>query len=234
MHRALTSYAAPVDGNDGEVLRRHGSIVERSARRISIRAGNPSLYDDLWSVGAIGLLDAARRYEADRGASFDTFAEHRVRGAMLDELRRLDHLPRRLRTQAAGVAERRRQLEAALGREPLSDELAKDCGLTVEELAEMETLAEPHVSLEWVAESTTGTTAEDAASRAETQGALAAAIAALPERLRILLGLIYSEDMSYAEVGQLLEVSKPRVCQLHGDAIARLRAALEDHRGDRA
>jgi RNA polymerase sigma factor for flagellar operon FliA len=226
MHRAMASYAPAGVGSDAEVLQRHGAIVERSARRLALRAGNASLYDDLWSAGAIGLIDAARRYEGDRGASFETFVEHRVRGAMLDELRRMDHLPRRLRNQTSDVAERRHQLETRLGREPLADELAKDCGLTVEELAEMETLAEPHVSLEWIAGGALEATAEEAVGRAQIQRALTAAIAGLPERLRMILGLIYSEDLSYAEVAGLLEVSKPRICQLHADAIALLRETL--------
>jgi RNA polymerase sigma factor for flagellar operon FliA len=226
MHRAMASYAPAGDGSDAEVLKRHGSIVERSARRLALRAGNPSLYDDLWSAGAVGLIEAARRYEGDRGASFETFVEHRVRGAMLDELRRMDHLPRRLRNQTSDVAERRRQLETKLGREPLAEELAKDCGLTVEELAELETLAEPHVSLEWIANGALEATAEEAIGRAQTQRALTGAIAGLPERLQMMLGLIYSEDLSYAEVAQLLEVSKPRICQLHADAVALLREAL--------
>lgn len=226
MHRAMASYAPPGDGTDAEILKRHGAIVERSARRLALRAGNASLYDDLWSAGAIGLIDAAHRYDGDRGASFETFVEHRVRGAMLDELRRMDHLPRRLRNQTSDVAERRRQLETRLGREPLADELAKDCGLTVEELAEMETLAEPHVSLEWIATGAAEATAEEAVGRAQTQRALTGAIAGLPERLQMILGLIYSEDLSYAEIAGLLEVSKPRICQLHADAIALLREAL--------
>jgi len=231
MHRAMASYAPPGDDSDAEVLKRHGPIVERSARRLALRAGNASLYDDLWSAGAVGLIEAAHRYEGDRGASFETFVEHRVRGAMLDELRRMDHLPRRLRNQTSDVAERRRQLGTRLGREPLADELAKDCGLTVEELAEMETLAEPHVSLEWIANGALEATAEDAVGRAQIQRALTGAIAGLPERLQMMLGLIYSEDLSYAEVAQLLEVSKPRICQLHADAVALLREALGVQRG---
>ncbi|MES1206118.1 MAG: sigma-70 family RNA polymerase sigma factor [Pseudomonadota bacterium] len=97
----------------------------------------------------------------------------------------------------------------------------------------METLPEPHLSLEWIADRALGSTAEDSLGRAELQRALTAAIAGLPQRLQMVLALIYTEDLSYAEVAGLLEVSKPRVCQLHADAVARLRAALADHREDR-
>jgi RNA polymerase sigma factor for flagellar operon FliA len=232
MHRALASYASPA-GDSDEILRRHGGIVDRVARRLAVRAGNPSLYDDLWSAGALGLLEAAGRFDGERGASFETFAEHRVRGAMMDELRRQDHLPRRLRAQANAVAERRHQLNAELGREPTSEELARACNLAVEELAEMETLPEPHLSLDWIAQCATDPDAEDRLGRAQLQRALADAVAGLPERLRTVLGLIYTEDLTYAEVAQLLDVSKPRVCQLHADAVARLRAALESHRDER-
>lgn len=108
MHRAIASYAnggaAPVL-DDTTVLEQYGSLVERTARRLVSRTGLRSAYDDLWSAGAIGLIEAGRRFDPSRGASFATFAEHRVRGAMLDELRRLDHLPRRLRNRTDGVHE---------------------------------------------------------------------------------------------------------------------------------
>ncbi len=188
MHRALASYTTPTDDDAAGVLKRHGSIVERSARRLALRAGNASLYDDLWSAGALGLVEAARRFEANRGASFETFVEHRVRGAMLDELRRIDHLPRRLRTQTADLADRRDQLTAVLGRQPTGEEIASDSGLSIEEIAEMDTLAEPHLSLEWVAQSASAGSAEDDVASGEIRRALTAAIADLPERRQVVRG----------------------------------------------
>jgi RNA polymerase sigma factor for flagellar operon FliA len=227
MHRGVTSYTPRTQGEDeAELLRKHGAIVDRLARRLVNRTGMTSARDDLWSAGALGLIEAARKFDPTRGASFETFAAERVRGAMLDELRRLDHLPRRLRAQTNDVAGRKRALATELGREPSSEELAEATGFTLEELGEIETLGEAHVSLDW-ALGLAGTAGEpDLLARVDASRALAHAIAGLPERLQMVLGLIYQEDLNYAEVAHLLEVSKPRVCQLHAEAIDKLREAM--------
>lgn len=227
VHRALASYG-PKAADDAEVLKRHGNIVDRLARRMTARTGLSSLHDDLWSAGALGLLEAAKKFDPSRGATFETFAEHRVRGAMLDELRRMDHLPRRLRAKADDVVKGRRDLATKLGRDPDAAELAAELGLSQEELAEMETLVEPHVSLDWALGMAAERDTEDPMVRAEIAQALAGAIEELPERLRLVLNLIYIEDLSYGEVGQLLEISKPRVCQIHADAIEKLRVAMAE------
>src|SRR5688500_10775573 len=98
MHRAIANYATGSQ-DEGQVIRKYSGIIDRLARRFVMRTGLSSAYDDLWSAGALGLVEAVRRFDGSKGASFETFAEHRVRGAMLDELRRLDHLPRRLRNR---------------------------------------------------------------------------------------------------------------------------------------
>jgi RNA polymerase sigma factor for flagellar operon FliA len=211
--------------DEDALLRQYGGLVDRLARRTVARTGMPSLHDDLWSAGAIGLLEAARRFDATRAVAFETFAEQRIRGAMLDELRRHDHLPRRLRSQTNDIETERRRMATALGREPTTEELAVQVDLSIEELGELETVAAPHVSLEWaLALATAG--GDDPAGRVDLGRKLTSAIEALPERLRVLLSLIYVEDLTYAEVAALLEISKPRVSQLHTDAIAKLREAM--------
>ncbi|HET7754239.1 MAG TPA: sigma-70 family RNA polymerase sigma factor [Anaeromyxobacteraceae bacterium] len=228
MHRAHARYAPdPAPSTDGALLETHALLIERVARRLAARTAGAVSADDLWSAGALGLLDAARRYEAGRDVRFETFVEHRVRGAMLDELRRLDHLPRRLRADLDALERSRARLSQQLGREPELDELAESSGLAAEQLHALAGLDAPHTTDlgELVAMIPT---ADDAAVRAETLRAVAAAVGALPERLQLVLGLHYDEGLTYREIAKMLDVSEPRVCQLHGDAMKRLRAALAD------
>src|SRR6201984_2589362 len=121
--RALATYASKTTEAD-ELIQRYGTLIDRVARRIALRIGLRSAFDDLWSAGALGLLEAAGRFDAGRGVSFETFVEHRIRGAMLDELRRMDHLPRRLRTRAEDLKKAKHKLSGRLGREATMDEIA--------------------------------------------------------------------------------------------------------------
>ena len=232
MHRAIASYATggPTGAlDDATVLEQYGSMVERMARRLISRTGLRSAYDDLWSAGAIGLIEAGRRFDSSRGASFATFAEHRVRGAMLDELRRLDHLPRRLRNRTDDLVKTRKKLAGNLGREATVEEVASELGVDVEEASDMAALLEPPLPLESILPTLAGGEATDAAVlRAEAVRRLTEAVEQLPERLRMVLSLHYIEDLTYREIAEMLHVSEPRVCQLHGDALAQLRKLLPE------
>jgi len=222
MHSAHARYAAQ-DG-DSALLMRHGALIDRAARRVAARTGGAVSPDDLWSAGALGLLEAARRFDAARDVKFETFAAHRIQGAMLDELRRMDHLPRRLRAQADEVERARGRLAQALSREPTGEELAAETGLGSEELAAVLGAAQPQVEALDTLQSD-GTPADERLEREQLLGAVSAAVAALPERLQTLLALHYVEGLTYREIAKILDISEPRVCQLHGDALARLRGA---------
>ena len=228
MHRAHARYASDAAPSDDEaLLRTHALLIERVARRLAARTAGAVTAEDLWSAGALGLLDAARRYEPGRDVKLETFVEHRIRGAMLDELRRLDHLPRRLRADLDALARTRTRLEQTLGRAPEITELAEAAGLGVEELEALAGLdAPPTVELDSLVAALPAV--DEAAIRAQTLRAVAAAVEALPERLQLVLGLHYDEGLTYREIAKILDVSEPRVCQLHGDAMKRLRAALAD------
>ena len=132
------------------MLQKYGPIVDRLARWLVVRTGMHSAYDDLWSAGALGLIEASKRFDSERGVSFETFVEHRMRGAMLDELRRLDHLPRRLRSRTDDLKKARHKLGTSLGREATLEEVAAEMQTDLEEVAEMEGLLEPAVPLESV------------------------------------------------------------------------------------
>ena len=224
MYQGRPRYA-PAEESDGAILARHGQLVDRLARRISARSGHVVTPDDLWSAGALGLLDAARRFDPTQNVKFETFAEHRIRGAMLDELRRMDHLPRRLRAQVERVDRVRGRLGQQLGREPAIDELADACGLDPSDLEGLSALAHPHLPVQADLPDFLDR-ADDQLALAETRKALADAISRLPERLQVLLGLHYQEGLTYREIAQVLGVSQPRVCQLHTEAMKLLKQAV--------
>ena len=148
---------------------------------------------------------------------------------MLDELRSMDHLPRRLRNRTDDMAKAKRKLEEELGREATVDEIAKELDLDIDEVAGIAQLMEPHLPLDSVLHRvTTSDDADAKLERAETVKQLTRAIEALPERLRMVLALHYDEDLTYREIARLLQVSEPRVCQLHGDALRKLREEMQD------
>ncbi len=215
-------------GGDSALVVKYTQLIDRCARRLARRSGS-NLADELWSAGALGLLDAARSFDPGKNVRFESFAEHRIRGAMLDEMRRMDHLPRRLRARTDLVAKARMRLGHRLGREPTSEELAAEAGIELDTLGELEILSRPHLSL---AQSLPNASEEpppdEQAARAQFQRALVAAVGRLPQRLQLLLSLHYVEGLTYREIGKVLQVSEPRVCQLHAEAVARMRQELAE------
>jgi RNA polymerase sigma factor FliA len=233
MQKAYEAYR-PEPLSDSEVVSKYAHLVDRLARQISARVGSREIQDDLWSVGALGLVDAARRFDPARGIKFETFAQHRIRGAMLDELRQMDHLPRRLRTAAEKVSAERRKLSASFGRQATSEEVAKSLGMPIDELQELETLSQPLLAfdspeagaLEPVAAD--GPSPMESAMKNQLSARLAEAVHTLTERQRQVVGLYYVEGLTYREIAKVLGVSEPRICQIHGDAVKSLRFTLEE------
>jgi RNA polymerase sigma factor FliA len=231
MHRACALYDG--GGTQEELLVRYASFIDRIARRMSQRMGMPSVFDDLWSAGALGLLDAARRFDRARDVKFESFAEHRIRGAMLDELRRMDHLPRRLRAETDRLAKARLRLSHELCREPTPEELAERLGIGLTELGEVELLALPPMPLALDLSAAAQEQAQDEQlARSQTLAMLQAAIGTLPPRLQTLMSLHYVEGLTYREIAQILEVSEPRICQLHAEALGHVRAQVAVARGE--
>lgn len=226
MNRAQAVYST-VEQDDGALIARYGHLIDRVARRLAMRAGSMQLADELWSSGALGLLEAARRFDKERAIKFETFAEHRIRGAMLDELRNLDHLPRRLRAQTDQVHKARAKLAKSLGREALPEELAAEVGVSLEELGGLEQLTQPHVQIgPELRLVSADQSAEERVEQRERLSQLTGAVSGLSERMQTLLSLYYVEELTYREIARMLEVSEARVCQLHAEAIALLRGLL--------
>ncbi len=232
MHRAYALYAS-TGGDEAALITRYGTLIDRIARRLSLRVGMPAAFDDLWSAGALGLLDAAKRFDAARDVRFESFAEHRIRGAMLDELRRMDHLPRRLRAQTDKVNKARQKLSHQLGHEPSTEEIAGELGMDLGELGELEMLCMPSLPLAPnLANQSEDVPQDEQMDRAQRTTMLEQAITSLSPRLQTLLSLHYVEGLTYREIAEVLEVSEPRICQLHAEAVTKIRAALAEAQGE--
>lgn len=224
MHRALSRYQNPSTDPESELIRKHRGLLDRCARMLAIRTGAWSHYDDLWTVGALGMVEASRRFNPEHKVKFETFAEHRIKGAMLDELRRLDHLPRRLRARIEQVSKKRDALSKEKGRPAEREEVAEAMKMSISELDTIDALQAPPLSFEEKGLGVSVMFEPDALiTQRETIGQLSDCIVALPDRLQLILSLRYTEGLTHREIAQILDVSEPRVSQLHAEAVSKLR-----------
>jgi RNA polymerase sigma factor for flagellar operon FliA len=220
-----------------KLIAEHVDMARRIALRVARRVPEWMSYDDLIASAMVGLTEAADRYDAQRGEPFPGFAEKRIRGAVLDELRRGDIMPRRARQNARKVGQTIQALERKLGRPPEDEEVAKALDISLEEYKEdLEQLT--HVAVVAISPAMLQThageedNAEAQMQRAQLSKALRDGLKLLPERDATVLSLYYIEEVNYGEIAQLLGVTESRVCQLHGRAIARLRTLLNDRAGE--
>jgi RNA polymerase sigma factor for flagellar operon FliA len=213
---------------------RYYHCVENVAKHLARRLPASTDFGDLISAGAMGLLEAASRFDPERGESFEAFARIRIKGAMLDDIRVRDSMSRDMRRAAKAIGRSTSHLTQALGRAPTEDELAEHVGLSVDELRARRTeLAGARVValddagadlLDRVADQN-ATDPQELVARRELLDRLAQHISALPLRMQQVLSLYYRENLSLREIGVVLGVSECRVCQIHGEATRRLRAA---------
>ena len=236
---SVKTSAPDTDARDRLVME-HVPLVKTLAQRLAQRLPSQVEMNDLISVGVLGLIDAATRYRASLGVPFDAFARRRVNGAMLDALRELDWAPRSLRRLRREMDAAVASLRHRLGREPREDEIADAMDLSVpayeKALEQLRTLEVGSVR-QLDASTPDGTplielcidTAEDAVAqleRKELKVHLAKAIEDLPERERHILALYYQEELTLAEIGEVIGVCESRVSQLRSLAITRLRTLL--------
>ncbi len=222
----------------------YAPLVKYVAGRLG--SGLPAHVDDedLVSYGLLGLIGAIERYDPDRDVKFETYAIARIRGAIIDELRALDWVPRSVRSRARDIERAIAELEAKLARVPTDEEIANKLGLTEEELDESlsEISRSSIAALDelWTISGSSGDqvalidTIEDpeapdpqgSLSKTELREAIADAIARLPEREKLVVTLYYYEELTLREIGEVLGVTESRVSQLHTKAILRLKARL--------
>lgn len=191
--------------------------------------------DDLLQAGALGLLEAAQRFDPSQGASFSTFAGIRIRGAMIDELRRYDWSPRSSRRKLRAMAEAIREIESRTGRAASEAEVARAMDMSAEEYRKLlhDSVSLQVSSLDEYTEhrgeyGDSGSNDDPLTdvSRRDFAIHLATVISGLSEREQIMLSLYYEQEMNLKEIGLVLGVSESRVCQIHGQALARIRARL--------
>ncbi len=224
------------------VIERYGKMVRRVAVQMAARLPSSIELDDLIQAGLIGLVDAVSRFDAAMGVQFDTFAMQRVRGAMLDELRNADWMPRSVRKSQRSIEQAIHAVEQRLGRPAQEREIADELQVPLEEYQRLLSSAKGSQLLYF----------EDSASEDDDESrieqmlpddsptpdrrledarfreSLVAAIDGLPEREKLLMNLYYVEELTLKEIGEVLGVTESRVSQLHSQAVARLRAKLGD------
>jgi len=225
------------------LIRQHVPLVRRIAHHMIAKLPPNVALDDLIQVGMIGLADALSRYEAAQGVQFETFASQRIRGAMLDELRDGDWMSRSSRKSQKDIEQALRRLEQKLGRSPLESEIAHELGMPLDEyqsllgkvrgtqLVYLEDIAPGDDSDGFLDRHVADESADPMALLRDQRlrSALVEAIKVLPEREQYIMGMYYEHDMNLKEIAAVLGVTESRVCQLHSQAIARLRTKMRAH-----
>jgi RNA polymerase sigma factor for flagellar operon FliA len=244
MHALWTEFARTRDkGLRDRLILTYAPLVKYVAGRLG--SGLPAHVDegDLVSYGLLGLIGAIERYDPSRDIKFETYAIARIKGAIIDELRALDWVPRSVRSRAREIERAIRELEAKTGLAPTDEQIAAKIGISVDELEE--SLADisrssiaaldelwsvsgdgDQISLMDTIEDESGPRPEAALDQTEMREALADAIARLPEREKLVVTLYYYEELTLREIGEVLGVTESRVSQLHTKAILRLKARL--------
>ena len=221
------------------LVHQHADLVKRIAYHLAGRLPPQVEIQDLMQAGMMGLLEAAQNYSSGRGASFETYAGIRIRGAMLDALRKLDWAPRSVHRKARAAALALREVEARLGSQATETDVAAQLGVS---LPEYQRVLQDALGCQLLhfnegdpGEDSPLDRVADAAPDPERlalddsrRKAIATAIEQLPERERLVLSLYYEHELNLKEIGAVLKVTESRVCQLHGQALLRLRALLAD------
>lgn len=229
------SYSSNQYISQDELVTSHVDLVKRIAHHLIARLPSSVEIDDLLQAGMIGLLEASRNFDASKGASFDTYAGIRIRGSMLDEVRRLDWTPRSVHQKHRQVSEAVREIQAETGRPAESQEIAARLGISIDEYHDIlaDTAGSRLFSFEEANEdwqvghelpASDIATPDQALDEDQFREYLVEAISELPERERLVLSLYYERELNLKEIGAVLGVSESRVCQIHGQALIRLRA----------
>ncbi|VAX03942.1 RNA polymerase sigma factor for flagellar operon [hydrothermal vent metagenome] len=234
---AMYAEAQAFDQNINDEIAQHAPLVKRIAYHLMSRLPPSVQQDDLIQAGMIGLLESLRNYDASQGASFQTYARIRIRGAMLDEIRKNDWAPRSVHRKARRVAEVVKDIENRTGRDARDQEIAEGLGVSLPEYHRLLQDASGHrvfsydelnVESQGVPEGLTQRMQGplEGLQSADFKRSLADAIAGLPERERLVMTLYYDEELNLREIGSILGVSESRICQIHSQAVIRLQSRM--------
>lgn len=239
MSKKAAAYQQQID--KAQLVERHAPLVKRIAHHLMVRLPSSVLVDDLIQAGMIGLLEAAKNFDGSKGASFETFAGIRIRGAMLDDIRKGDWTPRSVHKNNRTITEAISQIEKETGRDARDAEIAAKLNVSLGQYHQMlhEINAGRMVGIEDLGVSEDVLTTEqnkgsdspfDDLMQGSFQKALAHAITTLPEREAIVLSLYYDEELNLREIGEVLEVSESRVSQIHSQAMLKLKSRMQSWR----
>jgi RNA polymerase sigma factor for flagellar operon FliA len=237
-------YTAKGQLDRNALIKQYQPLVRRLAHHMMAKLPPSVEVDDLIQVGLIGLADALTRYEASQGVQFETFATQRIRGAMLDELRENDWMSRGSRKSQKDIETAMRRLEHRLGHAPKESEIAAEMGISLVEyqtllgkvrgtqLLYLEDLSRRNEDDDTYLDRHVADSEADPLNMLRDQKlreALVAAIKLLPEREQYIMSMYYEQDMNLKEIAAVLDVTESRICQLHSQSIARLRAKMRAH-----
>lgn len=222
-----------------KLILHYAPIVKYVAGRLLIHVGQHVEFDDLCGYGVFGLIDAIEKFDNAKGVKFETYASFRIRGAIIDHIRKLDWVPRALRQKNRQMEQALAQLEDRLGRQPTDEELAEKLNLSLEETRELikkssvlslvsldDFMEQNYESSFNVLVTNRVDSPEEQTERQERKEMLADAIAKLSEREKLVVTLYYFEDLTLKEISSIMKVSESRVSQIHTKAISRLQGKL--------
>ena len=236
----IAAYAVQQSNYIDDMVERHAPLVKRIACHLINRLPDSVQLEDMVQAGMIGLLEASWKYDPTQGASFETYAGIRIRGSMLDEIRKNDWAPRSVHRKARLVAQAVRDIENEHGRDARDVEIAETLDMSLGEYYKILQDNSYHRVLSVDENSpTTGVAMLDSVSdnapsiidgmqKEDTQRILSEAIASLPERERLVMALYYDEELNLREIGAVMGVSESRVSQIHSQAVIRLQARISN------
>ncbi|MBM4294308.1 MAG: FliA/WhiG family RNA polymerase sigma factor [Deltaproteobacteria bacterium] len=236
-------------GRQEEMVRQYAPLIRYIASRLALRLPSHISQEDLFSAGIIGLMDAIKKFDPDKNIHFKTYAEFRIKGAMMDELRSMDWVPRSVRKKTHMLERAYAEIQRRLERPAESEEVAQVLGMELEEFYQLldETKMVSLVGLERPRKAVCSGSevgeqdlleilqAEEARDSffsvhfAELQGILMQGIEALPDKEKLLISLYYYEELTMKEIGQIMGYTESRISQLHSQAMCRLRHKLRDY-----
>ncbi len=237
-------YTAKGQLDRNALIKQYQPLVRRLAHHMMAKLPPSVEVDDLIQVGLIGLADALSRFEATQGVQFETFATQRIRGAMLDELRENDWMSRGSRKSQKDIESAIRRLEHRLGHTPKESEIAAELSMSLDDyqsllykvrgtqLLYLEDMSRRNEDDDTYLDRHVADSTADPLNMLRDHNlreALVAAIKLLPEREQYIMSMYYEQDMNLKEIAAVLDVTESRICQLHSQSIARLRAKMRAH-----
>jgi RNA polymerase sigma factor for flagellar operon FliA len=231
-------YAEVENLGESDQIVRHASLVKRIAYHLLNRLPPTVQIDDLIQAGMVGLLEAASNFDADMGASFETFAGIRIRGSMIDEIRRSDWTPRSVHRKFRSVSEAIRKIENETGQDAKDSDVAMALGISLGEYHQIliDSSSSRIYSIDTMEENTQDAaipgsnedTPEEAFNGSEYRRQLTESIRQLPDKEQLVMSLYYDDELNFREIGEILDVTESRICQLHGQALLRVKSRMSE------